>query len=83
MVDRVPLRLVWPSRHLLNRKMTKEKSKEDIKYYFFLLWISNATVTSKQNFIENYHPLMKNLYNPNYSWKNEINVNRIITSKII
>ena len=25
--------------------------------------ISNATVTSKQNFIENYHRLMKNLYN--------------------
>ena len=25
--------------------------------------ISNATVTGKQNFIEKYHRLMKNLYN--------------------
>ena len=29
MVNRVPLRLVLPSRHLLQRKMTKEKFKED------------------------------------------------------
>ena len=63
MVNRVPLRLVWPSRHLLHRKMTKQKSKEYIKYYFFFMKISNATVTSKQNFIEKYHRLMKNLYN--------------------
>ena len=63
MVNRVPLCLVWPSRLLLHRKMTKEKSKEDIKYYFFsFMKISNATVTSKQNFIEKYHRLMKNLY---------------------
>ena len=43
--------------------MTKEKSKEDIKYYFFsFMKISNTTVTSKQNFTEKYHRLMKNLY---------------------
>ena len=30
MVNRVPLRLVYPSRHFLHRKMTKEKSKEDM-----------------------------------------------------
>ena len=43
--------------------MAKEKSKEDIKYYFFsFMKISNATVTSKQNFIEKYQRLMKNLY---------------------
>ena len=36
MVNRLPLRLVWPSRHLLYRKMTKDKSREDIKYYYFL-----------------------------------------------
>ena len=36
-VNRVPIRLFWPSRQLLHRKMTKEKFKEDIKYYFFLL----------------------------------------------
>ena len=29
MVNRVPLHLVLPSRHLLQRKMTKEKFKED------------------------------------------------------
>ena len=53
----VPLRLDWPIRHLLHRKVTKEKSREDIKYYFSL-----PTVTSKENFIEKYHRLMKNLY---------------------
>ena len=37
MVNRVPLRLVRPTRHLLHRKMTEEKSKKDLKYYFFLL----------------------------------------------
>ena len=35
--------------------------------------ISNATVTSKQNFIEKYHRLMKNLYNQNCSSKNKGN----------
>ena len=39
--------------------------------------ISNATVTSKQNFIEKYHRLMKNLYNQNCSRKNEGNINRV------
>ena len=39
--------------------------------------ISNATVTSKQNFIEKYHRLMKNLYNQNCSCKNEGNINRV------
>ena len=39
MVNRVPLRLVWPSRHRLHPKMTKDKSKKDIKYHFLLLWI--------------------------------------------
>ena len=39
--------------------------------------ISNTTVTSKQNFIEKYHRLMKNLYNQNCSWKNEGNINRV------
>ena len=39
--------------------------------------ISNATVTSKQNFIEKYHRLMKSLYNQNCSWKNEGNINRV------
>ena len=53
---------VWPSRHLLHRKMTKGKCEEDIKYYFFLLKISNTTVTSKRNFIEKYHCLIKDLY---------------------
>ena len=38
--------------------------------------ISNATVSNKQNFIEKYHRLMKNLYNQHYSWKNEGNINR-------
>ena len=39
MVNKLTLLLFWPSRHLLHRKVTKEKSKEDIKYYyFFLLW---------------------------------------------
>ena len=77
MVNRVPVRLVWPSRHLLHRKMTKEK---DIKYYFFsFMKISNATITSKQNFMEKYHEksLMKNLYNQNCSWKNEGNISRV------
>ena len=39
--------------------------------------ISNATVTSKQNFIEKYHRLMKNIYNQKYSGKNEGNINRV------
>ena len=47
---RVPLRSDWPSRHLLYRKMTKKKSKEDL--FFSFMKLSNATVTSKQNFIE-------------------------------
>ena len=39
MVNRVPFHLVWPSIHLLHRKMTKNKSKEDIKHPFsFILW---------------------------------------------
>ena len=38
---------------------------------------SNATVTSKQNFIEKYHRLMKNLYNQNCSLKNEGNINSV------
>ena len=79
MLNRVPLRLVWPSRQLLHRKMTKEKSKEDRKYYFVFMKISNATVTSKQNFIEKYHCLMKDLYNQNCSWKNEGNIGFIRT----
>ena len=63
MVNRVPLYLDCPSRHLFHRKMTKEKSKEDIKYHFFSsIEISNAIVTSKQNFIEIYYHLMKNHY---------------------
>ena len=63
MVNRVPLQLDWPSRHLLHKKMTKEKSREDVKYYFFsFMKISNAIVTSKQNFVEKYHLLMKSLY---------------------
>ena len=37
MVNRESLRLVWLSRHLLHRKMTKEKSKDDIKHNYFLL----------------------------------------------
>ena len=36
--------------------------------------ISNATVTSKQNFIEKYDRLMKNHYNQNCSRKNEGNI---------
>ena len=68
MVNSVPHHLVGPSKHLLYKKMTKEKSKEDIKDYIFsFLKISNATVTSKQNFIEKYHRLMSNLYNQNCS----------------
>ena len=52
MVNRVPLCLVWPSRHFLRRKMTKEKFKEDMKYFFSFVRISNTTVTSsKQNFV--------------------------------
>ena len=39
--------------------------------------ISNATVTSKQNFIEKYHRLTKNIYNQNCSEKNEGNINRV------
>ena len=39
--------------------------------------VSNATVTSKQNFIEKYNRLMKNLYNQNCSWKNEGNISRV------
>ena len=54
--------------------MTKEKSKEDI---FCFMKISNATVTSKQNFIEKYQRLIKNLYNQNCSWKNEGNINTV------
>ena len=76
MVNRVPNHLVWPSRHLLHRKMTKEKFKEDIKYYFFS-FIKISKVTSKQNFIENYYRLVKNLYNENCLWKNEVNVSRV------
>ena len=38
--------------------------------------IFNATVTSKENFTEKYHCLMKNLYNQNCSSKNEGNINR-------
>ena len=38
---------------------------------------ANKTVTSKQNFTEKYHRLMKNLYNQNCSWKNEGNINRV------
>ena len=45
--------------------------------FFTFMKISNATVTSKQNFIEKYHRLMKNLYNQNCSWKNEGNINRV------
>ena len=37
MVKKVQIRLVSPSRHLLHSKMTKQKTKEDIKYFFFLL----------------------------------------------
>ena len=59
--------LVWPSRHLLHRKMTKEKSKEDIKYFFMKIF--NAAVTSKQNYNEKYHRLTKNVNNQNCSWK--------------
>ena len=77
MVNRVPHRFVWPSRHLLHRKITKGKSKEDIKYYFFsFMKISNVTVTSKQNFTEKYR-LMKNLHNQNCSWENKSNINRL------
>ena len=39
--------------------------------------ISNATVASKQNFIQQYYLLMKNLYNQNCLWKNEGNINRV------
>ena len=39
--------------------------------------ISNVTVTSKQNFIEKYHRLMKNLYHQNCSSKNEGDINRV------
>ena len=39
--------------------------------------ISNATVASKQNFIQQYYRLMKNLYNQNCLWKNEGNINRV------
>ena len=39
--------------------------------------ISNATVTSKQNFTEKYHRLIKNLYNQNCSLKNEGNISRV------
>ena len=39
--------------------------------------MSNATVTSKQNFIEKYHRLMKNVYNRNCSRKNKGNINRV------
>ena len=39
--------------------------------------ISNATVTSKQNFLEKYHRLMKNLYNQNCSGKNKGNINKV------
>ena len=38
--------------------------------------ISGATVTSKQNFIEKYHQLMKNLDDQNCSWKSEGNINK-------
>ena len=38
--------------------------------------ISNATLTSKQNFNEKYHRLMKNLYEK-CSGKNEGNINRV------
>ena len=72
MVNRLPLHLVWPSRHLLYGKMTKEKSKEDIKYYFSFMKISSTAVTSEQNFIEKYQRLMKNFYNQNCQWKSRV-----------
>ena len=72
-VNRVPLRWVWPSRHLLHQKMTNEKYKV---LFFTFMKISNARVTSKQNVTEKYR-LMKNLDNQNCSWKNEVNINRV------
>lgn len=37
MGNRKSLRLVWLSRHLLHRKMAKEKSKDDVKHNYYLL----------------------------------------------
>ena len=48
MVNRVPLHLVWPSRHLLHKKMTKVQGRYKVLFYSFMK-ISNATLTSKQN----------------------------------
>ena len=56
MVNRVPLRLVWPSRHILHRKNDKGEIQGSYKVLFFsFMKISKATVTSKQNFIKKYH----------------------------
>ena len=38
MVNRVPLRLVSPSRQLLHRKTTKERPKEGINIFFVFLF---------------------------------------------
>ena len=39
--------------------------------------ISNATVASKQNFIQQYYRLMKTLYNQHCLWKYKGNINRV------